>query len=475
MTRWLLLAILLPVWLALSPENAHAARGDGITIGFFNPISLAIDIKNIDSYESVFLVKQTAESLIEEGRFGEIVPAIARYWTVSKDMKKYTFHLHRGLRFGSGRSLTAHDVIYSIETAKSSTINPINYFLKIIESIEYVDELALVINLRNPWPGFLQCLSSGLIPIFSRFDYEINRKFIGSGSYNLELEGNLWFLNKNEYYVGVSPAEVTRFRILTTEENLGQDPDAIVFGSNRVKDKRQYSKIEIDSFVTFVFMLNPASMHSLDQAHRYALAKILFGAKKILHNSHLSDLKDIIPKGMSGHDIKDESYKTLEEESAKANLSLLNKRIIVGSFGPIPNFDAFARFAKQTYGIQIVNEYAEGRNYLEKLKRMKDVDVFAIGWGSIFSHPDAAFIPYYILGLENFTPEIRTLRNRITNSSERFSQHSSYRDLTRLLITKAYIVPQAQLSSFLLLKPTFTTQKSRYRYTIRLSEIRRPS
>ena len=56
------------------------------------------------------------EALIEYG--GEsFVPALAESWRCSPDARTWTFNLRQGVRFHDGKTLTARDVVYSLERA----------------------------------------------------------------------------------------------------------------------------------------------------------------------------------------------------------------------------------------------------------------------------------------------------------------------------------------------------------------------
>ena len=49
---------------------------------------------------------------LDEG--GNVIPALATSWEPHEDNKGFRFHLRPGVRFYSGRELTAHDVKWSL-------------------------------------------------------------------------------------------------------------------------------------------------------------------------------------------------------------------------------------------------------------------------------------------------------------------------------------------------------------------------
>jgi peptide/nickel transport system substrate-binding protein len=93
---------------------------------------------------------------------GNIVPYFAESWTISDDGKTYTFKLHDGWKFPSGKPVDSTAVKYSFERAiKMNGCGA--YFLldgfytpPLIASIETPDPLTLVIKLAHPDKNVLQ-------------------------------------------------------------------------------------------------------------------------------------------------------------------------------------------------------------------------------------------------------------------------------------------------------------------------------
>ena len=54
----------------------------------------------------------------------KVVPSVAKSWSMSSDGKDWTFNLKDGLKFSSGNSLTATDVVYSVQRVVSLPKNP---------------------------------------------------------------------------------------------------------------------------------------------------------------------------------------------------------------------------------------------------------------------------------------------------------------------------------------------------------------
>ena len=54
------------------------------------------------------------EGLIAESPKGELIPGVAKDWTISEDGKTYVFNLRPEARWSNGDPLTAHDFVFSL-------------------------------------------------------------------------------------------------------------------------------------------------------------------------------------------------------------------------------------------------------------------------------------------------------------------------------------------------------------------------
>jgi len=141
-------------------------------------------------------------------RFNEnldIVPDIARTWTISSDQRTYTFRLRRDVRFSNGRKVTAQDVRYSFERVLTpATKAPLTWVLDKIEGaddflkgkatgisgIRVVNDHTVVLRLQKPFGPFLSLLAMTTAYIVPREDVErLGQDFgthpAGSGPYAL--------------------------------------------------------------------------------------------------------------------------------------------------------------------------------------------------------------------------------------------------------------------------------------------------
>ena len=106
------------------------------------------------------------EGLMKPTPDGELTPAIAENYTVSEDHKTYTFTLREGVKFHNGDTVTAEDVVYSINRCAAATetgIVQVEAF-SVIEAVEAVDERTVAITISEPSNEFISYLTTAVLP-----------------------------------------------------------------------------------------------------------------------------------------------------------------------------------------------------------------------------------------------------------------------------------------------------------------------
>ncbi len=96
------------------------------------------------------------DTLITKDGAGNIVPSLADSYEWSEDGLKLTFHLVSGVKFHNGDPVTAEDVKYSIDTARSSDVC-YTYF-SAIDSVDILDESTVQLALNTPNVALLEVL-----------------------------------------------------------------------------------------------------------------------------------------------------------------------------------------------------------------------------------------------------------------------------------------------------------------------------
>jgi peptide/nickel transport system substrate-binding protein len=99
--------------------------------------------------------------------FSGVVPNIAESWEVSDDVKQYTFHLRKGMKWSDGEPFTADDIMFYIEDVlfneELSPSGPITDWLpqegRDEFTAEKIDDYTVKFNFANPYGTFLYNLA----------------------------------------------------------------------------------------------------------------------------------------------------------------------------------------------------------------------------------------------------------------------------------------------------------------------------
>ena len=149
-------------------ENVpEAARANEITVGIANDLAESLDPhapgSSAGTREVMFNV---FEGLMKPTPEGELIPAVAESVEVSEDQLSYTFTLREGVKYHNGESVTAEDVVYSLE--RCSTPDEAGIIaepaLGIIEKIEKIDEHSVALTLAHPDGEFLNYMTAAIVP-----------------------------------------------------------------------------------------------------------------------------------------------------------------------------------------------------------------------------------------------------------------------------------------------------------------------
>lgn len=169
--HWLCAVLcVLVLFTACSPQN----RIEGYVYYRLNTNPTTLDPAFIVDVTGGSIAAKLFNGLVKIGKDLTIEPDIAENWTLSADGLLYTFQLKEGVKFSSGRTVTARDFKYSFERI----LNPENrspatwVFEKIlgaeefmqgrvveVRGIQVVDDHTLVIRLKRPFSPFLNLMA----------------------------------------------------------------------------------------------------------------------------------------------------------------------------------------------------------------------------------------------------------------------------------------------------------------------------
>ncbi len=105
------------------------------------------------------------EGLVKPNSDGELICAVARDYKLSDDGRTYTFYLREGVQFHNGQTVTAADVVYSIERcADASEGAPLVAAFSVIQEVKAVDEMTVDITIEKADLDFLSYLTEAIVP-----------------------------------------------------------------------------------------------------------------------------------------------------------------------------------------------------------------------------------------------------------------------------------------------------------------------
>ena len=99
------------------------------------------------------------DALTELKRDGQMNPRLAESWTFSPDLTEWTFRLRRNAKFHDGSPFSADDVVFTIERVLADQKTPVRTFLKLVKSVEKVDDHTVKFKLIQPYGIFHRQIS----------------------------------------------------------------------------------------------------------------------------------------------------------------------------------------------------------------------------------------------------------------------------------------------------------------------------
>jgi peptide/nickel transport system substrate-binding protein len=143
--------------------------------------------------------------LFKYDRDGNVVQDLAESYSISEDKKEYTINVRKDAKWHDGQSVTAQDVLFTFNLIQDPSYKSLllrQSFTGV--SFRLIDDYTVVFSLKNPYIGFLDNLTVGILPKHiweniapERFSLaEYNLQPIGCGPYffsdfQKDAEGNI--------------------------------------------------------------------------------------------------------------------------------------------------------------------------------------------------------------------------------------------------------------------------------------------
>ena len=217
--------------LVASPEPARAATmatpGGTIRVGLTVPAAL-IDPVTIADNGGLQVLIQTGEFLTVLRPDFTLMPVLAESWTHNTDGSVWTFKLRPNVKFHSGATMTADDVIASIDRLcdPKNASNALSVFKGILSpgNSKKVDDLTVAFHLDSAYGAFPYALSSDnyncvILPASYKGDFEHN--WDGTGPFKLEKytpKVGCSFVRNTAYWGAKALPDRTEFTFFTDQQ-----------------------------------------------------------------------------------------------------------------------------------------------------------------------------------------------------------------------------------------------------------------
>ncbi len=131
--------------------------------------ALGAEPTNLDIFKAgrrpeLTILRLIIEPLVVWNEKLEVVPLLAKSWSVSKDQLTWTFNLNRDIKFHDGTPLDAEAVKFSMERHKKGIAA---ILLMAVKEVEVVNDSTVAFKLEKPFPGLLDNLAQYAVGIVS--------------------------------------------------------------------------------------------------------------------------------------------------------------------------------------------------------------------------------------------------------------------------------------------------------------------
>lgn len=309
-------------------SQPHAGAGDGgdLVIARAQDASTMLPSTTTQNAD-VWTLQQIYETLTLNKPDGTgVVPGLATSWQQSSNRLSWTFHLRQGVRFHSGKPLTADDVVFSlnyVRNTKDKTNLWASNFTP-IKSVQKVDDATVRIDLNQPWtplPSYLALFAASIYPknFGGRTITYMQNHEDGTGPFELAswAKGQSLKLVRNTHYwrKGVPKLHSATFNVVADDNTRmlqlqgGQadiDEGPAPTSMNMLGRSRDIRAVQFPSTQVNIFNLNNKAAGLDDPKVRRAMSYALDrqAIVKVVYAGFGQPANSFISPGLGGHDAK---------------------------------------------------------------------------------------------------------------------------------------------------------------------------
>lgn len=152
-------------------KTGEPVKGGEITVGIAQDLDDSLDHHQTVAAGTREVLFNIFEGLVKPNSDGEMIPAVAEKYTLSEDGTTYTFTLREGVKFHNGQTVTAEDVVYSINRCAAvpeGQEKPLVAAFSAVKSVEALDEKTVAVTIAQRDLEFISYMTAAIIPA----DYE---------------------------------------------------------------------------------------------------------------------------------------------------------------------------------------------------------------------------------------------------------------------------------------------------------------
>ncbi len=152
-------------------KTGEPVKGGEITVGIAQDLDDSLDPHQTVAAGTREVLFNIFEGLVKPNSDGEMIPAVAEKYTLSEDGTTYTFTLREGVKFHNGQTVTAEDVVYSINRCAAvpeGQEKPLVAAFSAVKSVEALDEKTVAVTIAPRDLEFISYMTAAIIPA----DYE---------------------------------------------------------------------------------------------------------------------------------------------------------------------------------------------------------------------------------------------------------------------------------------------------------------
>ena len=148
-------------------NGGEAVSGGEITVGIAKDLDDSLDPHRMVTAGTREVLFNIFEGLVKPNSDGEMIPAVAEKYELSEDGTTYTFTLRDGVKFHNGQTVTAEDVVYSINRCAAvpeGQEKPLVAAFSAVRSVEALDEKTVTVTIAQRDLEFISYMTVAIIP-----------------------------------------------------------------------------------------------------------------------------------------------------------------------------------------------------------------------------------------------------------------------------------------------------------------------